>query len=108
MSIKDLTNGTVRKYGTNHHDSLRISDDGRTLSYENLQNGDGSEYGDYRFVVDEDGNIPADYEAVGKYGADAYFNIGGFLDKYLTDRPCSVCKFHTEHGCSKWECVFTK
>jgi hypothetical protein len=24
----------------------------------------------------------------------------------LTDRPCSVCKFHKEKGCSKWECVF--
>ena len=25
---------------------------------------------------------------------------------YLTDRPCAVCKCHTEDGCSKWECVF--
>ena len=25
---------------------------------------------------------------------------------YLTDRPCSVCKFHGENGCSKWNCVF--
>lgn len=24
----------------------------------------------------------------------------------LTDRPCDVCKFHTETGCSKWKCVF--
>ena len=24
----------------------------------------------------------------------------------LTDRPCEVCKFHKEKGCSKWDCVF--
>ena len=25
---------------------------------------------------------------------------------HLTDRPCSVCEFHKEDGCSKWDCVF--
>ena len=25
---------------------------------------------------------------------------------YLTDRPCSACKFHGENGYSKWNCVF--
>ena len=77
MWIKDLLTGDVRKYGTNCHDSLRISDDGRTLSYENLQNGDGS-MGDYRFVTDENGNIPSEDKTLRRYGADAYFNIGGF------------------------------
>ena len=24
----------------------------------------------------------------------------------LTDRPCEVCKFHGDSGCSKWNCVF--
>jgi len=24
----------------------------------------------------------------------------------LTDRPCAVCKFHTEKGCNRWTCVF--
>ena len=24
----------------------------------------------------------------------------------LTDRPCTVCKFHKENGCCKWSCVF--
>lgn len=24
----------------------------------------------------------------------------------LTDRPCTVCKFHSEEGCCKWFCVF--
>lgn len=75
--IKDLTTGEIRQYGTSGHDSLRISDDGRYLSYENLQNGDGSLYGDYRFVVDDNGKIPADDEVLARYGADAYFEIGG-------------------------------
>ena len=77
MYIKDLTNGNVRLYGTNHHDALRISKDGRTLSYENLQNGDGSRYGDYRFT-DGEGRTPEEDEELAEYGADAYFNIGGF------------------------------
>ena len=24
----------------------------------------------------------------------------------LTDRPCTVCKFHTDAGCERWACVF--
>lgn len=24
----------------------------------------------------------------------------------LTGRPCEVCEFHSENGCSKWKCVF--
>lgn len=24
----------------------------------------------------------------------------------LNDRPCEVCKFHKENGCSRWNCVF--
>ena len=27
---------------------------------------------------------------------------------YLTDRPCSACKFHSEDGCSRWECEFSE
>lgn len=77
MFIKDLTNGNVRLYGTNQHDALRISKDGRTLSYENLQNGDGSRYGDYRFT-DDKGRTPEEDEELVEYGAPAYFNIGGF------------------------------
>ena len=42
MGIKDMLTGKIRKYGTNHHDALMISEDGRYLVYENLQNGDGS------------------------------------------------------------------
>ncbi len=25
---------------------------------------------------------------------------------YLKDRPCDVCKFRTENGCTEWYCVF--
>lgn len=78
MWIKDLSNGRVFRYGHNPHDSLRISDDGRTLSYENLQNGDGSEYGEYRFVTDVNGKTPKEDETLLAYGADAYFDIGGW------------------------------
>lgn len=81
--IKDmgLKSGTViRPYGSSCHDSLRISSDGRTLSYENLQNGDGSKYGDYRFC-DEEGHTPEEDLDLVKHGADAYFNIGGFISK---------------------------
>ena len=69
MYIKDLQTGKIRKYGTDRHDSLLISEDGRTLEYKNLQNGDGSRYGDYRFT-DEKGII---------HEIDNYFNIGGFI-----------------------------
>ena len=27
---------------------------------------------------------------------------------HLTDRPCSACEFHSDNGCSKWNCVFEK
>lgn len=80
--IKDLGRKEVviRRYGSNCHDSLMISSDGRTLSYYNLQNGDGSKYGDYRFC-DEEGKTPEEDLDLIKYGADAYFNIGGFISK---------------------------
>lgn len=77
MYIKDLTSGKVREYGADNHDALRVSHDGRTLSYANLQNGDGSRYGDYRFC-DKDGLIPEEDKVLIKHGADAYFNIGGW------------------------------
>lgn len=47
MYIKDTYTGNVRKYGSNQHDSLRISNDGTCLTYEHLQCGDGSIAGDY-------------------------------------------------------------
>ena len=32
-------------------------------------------------------------------------NALGALD-CLIDRPCDVCKFHEENGCTQWVCVF--
>lgn len=77
MYIKDLETGKVRRYGTNPHDSLVISEDGRTLSYYNLQNGDGSRSGGYVFC-DEEGKTPAEIDVHAEYGANIYFNIGGW------------------------------
>lgn len=82
MWIKDLQGNKIREYGTDCHDSLMISDDGRTLSYCNMQNGDGSRYGDYRFVIDENGNVPQDDFELIKYGAEAYANMGGFENSF--------------------------
>jgi hypothetical protein len=91
MYIKDNVTGTVRLYGTNCHDSLEISDDGKYLTYYNLQCGEGSKYGGFSFAVDENGTLPKDDEVLVKHGAKAYFNIGGWpnindvLDRIRTE-----------------------
>ena len=77
MKIIDLTTGEVFEYGSDKHHALRISGDGKALTFENLHNGDGSMCGNYRFIDDCDGKIPNETECY-KYGADSYFNIGGF------------------------------
>lgn len=77
LYIKDMQTGKVFEYGSNHHHALRIDPDGRYISFEHLQNGDGSLYSGYRFC-DKDGKLPKEHEAALKYGASAYFNIGGF------------------------------
>lgn len=82
--IKDLSNGKIREYGTDCHDSLRISDDGRSLTYYNLQNGEGSRWGVYRFVM-EDGKIPEKSETPDAIHCETYFNIGGFRTKENED-----------------------
>lgn len=86
IKIKDLSNGTVRDYGGDHHDSLSISYDGRTLSYSNLQNGDGSRFGDYRFVMDDD-EVPEDSTTAEAMNGCCYFNIGGFQNCNKCDIP---------------------
>lgn len=80
MYIKDNITGVVRLYGTDCHDSLEISDDGKYLTYYNLQCGEGSKYGSYSFVTDDKGTLPRDDEDLIKHGAEAFFNIGGFND----------------------------
>ena len=42
MKIRDNETGEVFEYGTNIHHALRISENGGCLTFENLQNGDGS------------------------------------------------------------------
>ena len=81
MKIKDLTNGEVFEYGSNHHHALRISADGKCLYFEHMQNGDGS-LGEYRFVDDYEEKIPDETETVKRYGPYCYFNIGGFDTGY--------------------------
>lgn len=53
IMIKDLQSGRQFEFGKNTHDRLIISEDGRTLSYYDLQSGDGSRYGDYRFEYEK-------------------------------------------------------
>lgn len=77
MKILDLQTGSIHEYGTNGHDSLYVSRDGRYLTYYNLQNGDGSGVGDYRFVCDDD-KVPAESETADAIHAEVYFNIGGW------------------------------
>lgn len=53
LYIQDVVSGGVFEYGGNCHDRLIISEDGRSLTYYNLQNGDGSCVGDYRFYYEK-------------------------------------------------------
>lgn len=53
LYIQDVVSGRVFEYGGNCHDRLLISKDGRSLTYYNLQNGDGSCVGDYRFFYEK-------------------------------------------------------
>lgn len=82
MYIKDTYTGNVRKYGTDQHDSLRISNDGTCLTYEHLQCGDGSIEGDKEhsgfLFCDDEGYTPEEDEVLCRYSADTYFNIGGW------------------------------
>lgn len=60
IMIKDKQSGRVFEFG-NSHDRLIVSDDNRTLTYLNLQNGDGSSCGDYEFYFEHDPNLNAEY-----------------------------------------------
>ena len=79
--IRDNINGKVFEYGKDCHDSLRISEDGRYLTYYNLQNGDGSEFGSYSFVAED---CPLTLEELSErtgcieHATECFANIGGF------------------------------
>lgn len=80
MKIRDNETGEVFEYGTNIHHALRISQNGGCLTFENLQNGDGSlQSGDggYSFVLD-DGKTPKESNSPDAVNGATYANIGGF------------------------------
>ena len=83
MYITDTETGITRLYGTARHDSLVKSDDGRCLHYYNLQCGEGSRYGMFLFT-DDQGRPPKDNFELLKYGAEDYFNIGGFGEIHMS------------------------
>lgn len=92
MIIKDMLTGHAHEYGTNPHDSLIVSEDGRSLAYYNLQNGDGSRFGDYRFVGDDQ---------------EGYWNIGGasiFVPERKTGKWKAVHGYCTPGGDPVWAC----
>lgn len=77
MLIRDNETGEVFEYGTKGHHALCISEDGKHLSFENIQNGDGSVGGGYSFVL-EDGKTPAESDSDDTMYGMTYANIGGF------------------------------
>lgn len=80
MKIRDNETGEVFEYGENIHHALRISRNGGCLTFENLQNGDGSlENGDggYSFVLD-DCMTPEESDSPDAINYATYANIGGF------------------------------
>lgn len=89
IKIRDNVTGEVFKYGKNGHHALSISEDGKCLYFENLQNGDGSLGGGYSFVLD-DGKTPEESSSQDAVYGMTYANIGGFES---TDNdgwiPCS-------------------
>lgn len=99
MWIKDMETGEVREYGADRHDALMVSDNGRYLTYENLQNGDGSYVGGYRFVT-ENGYLPGDDPELIRCGAEEYANIGGF-DEVV---HCCECRNSKPYEGGKFMC----
>ena len=83
MKIRDNETGEVFEYGTNRHHALRISRNGGCLTFENLQNGDGSlKSGDggYSFVLD-DGKTPEESVSPDAVNGSTYANIGGVYEE---------------------------
>jgi hypothetical protein len=77
IKIRDNETEEVFDYGTNRHHALRISENGSCLTFENLQNGDGSCGGGYSFVLD-DGYTPEESLSPDAMNGATYANVGGF------------------------------
>lgn len=98
MKILDTQTGTIHEYGTDCHDSLYVSQDGRYLTYYDLQNGDGSGVGDYRFVCDDD-KIPAESETADAMHAHVFFNIGGWSERSRAEWIPVNERLPNQNGC---------
>ena len=57
-----------------------------------------SAYGDKHFHTAR--LMQSEHEAL-DMAIQALENIG-----HITDRPCDVCEYHSENGCTQWKCVF--
>ncbi len=84
LYIKDRYDGSVRRYGESQHDSLRVVNG--VLTYENLQNGDGSPYG-YCFC-NEDGSE----DWIDNFPAEEYLHIGKTAVDAVVVVRCKDCK----------------
>lgn len=69
--IQDVQSGRVFEFGKSCHDRLVISEDGRSLHYANLQCGDGSEFGGYRFYY-ENPTIETEMDKAHEYEINYY------------------------------------
>ena len=72
--IKDKETGVVREYGSDQHDSLIVTGDGKYIEYYNLHNGEGGGDGGSYIFCDKDGKTPDESD-----NRDMEFiNVGGF------------------------------
>lgn len=92
LYIKDRYDGTVRRYGESRHDSLRVVKG--VLTYENLQNGDGSPYG-YCFC-NEDGSE----DWLDNFPAEEYLHIGEIAVDAVEVVRCKDCKRRVQWQCN--------
>ena len=100
LFIKDRETGVVHEYGTNPHDSLIVHSDG-SLSYYNLQTGEGTMFGAYCFC-DKNGNDPMDKAIKTHWAVMPFVDIAGkdddlisFIDAY-GDRVKDIVRFVSE------------
>lgn len=98
---KDLKD--VHAVGTNQHDRLYLDEDGH-IQYANLQNGEGTKFGTYKFVFDKKyhdaKNLPFTKEEIEEIGLtfyDAYFDMVD-LEKYASDTYIQMLKESEERN----------
>ena len=62
IRVRDSYTGKTHIVGTDHHDRLVMSTDGRSLDYLNIQNMSGTHFMGYRFQLEEMQVGPDDFE----------------------------------------------